>query len=107
MKNKKRINKVVFLISLLVFIFLFSFNVFALEYSLICLDNSTLLKTAIVNSNISGTAKTYYINQSLDCFYGCDSITNNCNPDPFNSLLIGLGILMLIIVAVIIIARRL
>ena len=78
-----------------------------LEYNTpYCLTNTTSQKTAIISSNISGTLKTYIINQSITCAFGCDDVTGKCNPDPFNSLLIGLGVLIVFIVIILIIARR-
>lgn len=68
-------------------------SVFATSY---CIDNSSIIKNMTVNNQL--------INISQDCVYGCDNITNSCNPNPLEAnLLTGVIIGFIIFLGVIII----
>ena len=57
-------------------------SVFATNY---CIDNSSIIKNMTVNNQL--------INISQDCVYGCDNITNSCNPNPLEANLWTMGII--------------
>lgn len=75
----------------------------SIEYRYYCLNDATLQKEAVINSNITGSETTYTINQSITCEYSCDSQTKRCQPAPFQqTALVGglVFVILLITVAV-------
>jgi hypothetical protein len=74
-------------------------------YTQVCYNASDLLIQKIQTLQISNN--TYYIasNQTMKCFYGCDSVTNACSPDPFTRNVMILAVFIAIFIGLVIFAK--
>lgn len=69
-----------------------------IDYRYYCV-NTTQVKEAVINENITGTMQTSIINQSRACDYGCDSKTGKCQPPTYQQTA-NVGIIVGVIIAI-------
>lgn len=61
-----------------------------------CLDNTTLEREYNYSITIDGVNQNITVTKNMDCMYGCDNVTNTCDPNPVDRT-VYFGVLVMVL----------